>query len=153
MLRTLLQRLVTFSTRKVRLVAGGRWRKAINEESYFVYADGTSVKEDLGEQVTLWPHIGRCDVKWYGDTKHGSSFDMKPSVKEESRDAVVSSLSALDTVIHLKSVCPDYPLVLIAEVIDFDGNGDVDQRNACSVVPDDLRLGAIPAIKKPTAAA
>eukprot|EP00435_Cladocopium_sp_Y103_P070953 s557_g36.t1 len=127
MLRTLMQRLVQFST-----------RKAIAQESYFVYA--TSGKEDIGEQVTLWPHIGRCDVRWYGDTRPRASFDMKPSVKQASHDAVVSSHSVLDTLIHLKSVCPDHPVVLIAEVIDFDGNGDVDQRNACSVVPDDLLL-------------
>ncbi|CAL1148010.1 unnamed protein product [Cladocopium goreaui] len=127
MLRTLMQRLVQFST-----------RKAIAQESYFVYA--TSGKEDIGEQVTLWPHVGRCDVRWYGDTRPRASFDMKPSVKQASKDAVVSSHSVLDTLMHLKSVCPDHPVVLIAEVIDFDGNGDVDQRNACSIMPDDLLL-------------
>ena len=128
MLRTLLQRLVQFST-----------KKALDQESYFVHAS-SSVKEDIGETVTLWPHIGRCDVCWYGDTKPRTSFEMKPSAKEASPDAVVSSHSVVDTVIHLRSVCPEHPVILVAEVIDFDGNGDVDQRNACSVVPDDLLL-------------
>lgn len=127
MLRTLMQRLVQFST-----------RKAIAEESYFVYT--SAGKEDIGEQVTLWPHVGRCDVRWYGDTTQRASFDMNPSVKQASQDAVVSCHSVVDTLMHLKSVCPDHPVVLIAEVLDFDGHGDVDQRNACSIVPDDLLL-------------
>ncbi|CAK9005783.1 unnamed protein product [Durusdinium trenchii] len=128
MLRTLLQRLVYSST-----------RKAIAQQSYFVYSDSPA-KDDVGETVSLWPQIGHCDVRWYGETATRVSFEMKPSVKEASPDAVVSSHSVLDTIIHLKTVCPEHPTVLIAEVVDFDISGDVDQRNACSIVPDDLLL-------------
>ena len=53
------------------------------------------MKGDVGETISLWPgttishrlsrirpHIGRCDVRWYGDTQPKVSFDMTPVAKE-----------------------------------------------------------------------
>eukprot|EP00913_Durusdinium_trenchii_P020937 g19673.t1 len=56
-----------------------------------------------------------------------------------AKDDVGETVSLWPQIGHC-DVCPEHPTVLIAEVVDFDISGDVDQRNACSIVPDDLLL-------------
>lgn len=132
-LRTQLRRLVQLST-----------QKACQQTSYFVYSEtkvlGRNANE-TGQSVSLWPWVGQCNVTWYGNTYPRTTFDMEPSgVKEESQPAVVSTCSVLESALRLSQACPEHPIVLLAEAVDFDVRGDIDQRSSSGVLPHDLLL-------------
>ncbi|CAJ1430675.1 unnamed protein product [Effrenium voratum] len=115
---------------------GWTTRKALEDQGYTT----RDAREGGDRHVSFWPEIGRCDIRWYGDAKPHLSFDAHPKGKEPSDDAVVTTAPVLETLVRLASVCPGKPLVLIAEAVEFDDAGGVDQRHSFGVVPDDLLL-------------
>lgn len=132
-LRTQLRRLVQLST-----------QKACQQTSYFVYSETKVLRRnanETGQCISLWPWVGQCNVTWYGNTYPRTTFDMVPSgAKEESLPAVVSTSSVLESALRLSQACPDHPIVLLAEAVDFDVRGDIDQRSSSGVLPHDLLL-------------
>eukprot|EP00931_Biecheleriopsis_adriatica_P116850 TRINITY_DN92436_c0_g1_i1.p1 TRINITY_DN92436_c0_g1~~TRINITY_DN92436_c0_g1_i1.p1 ORF type:complete len:1205 (+),score=231.45 TRINITY_DN92436_c0_g1_i1:340-3615(+) len=117
--------------------------KAIDRQSYWVVGRTDATQRQFPDDcVDLTPLLHYRKTRWYGEVRLAEPLDKSgpPDIKEETPHAVVTAQSPLDCAMKLAQDEAHHPLVMVAEVYDFDAAGDIDVHNFCSISPDDLLI-------------
>eukprot|EP00930_Biecheleria_cincta_P044370 TRINITY_DN3048_c0_g1_i2.p1 TRINITY_DN3048_c0_g1~~TRINITY_DN3048_c0_g1_i2.p1 ORF type:complete len:1178 (+),score=153.68 TRINITY_DN3048_c0_g1_i2:253-3786(+) len=79
-------------------------------------------------------------TRWYANPKKTQTWDDHQPPKVGREAAVVNDVHPLNSAVAASKSMPGMPIMLVAEVTDFDEHGDIDPRSLSSLGPDDLLL-------------
>lgn len=141
-------------------------KKAIQQQTYEVFQPANKapkgmkvrLEEEATKEATLelrehdtfstvdLSHVlcSAPSIKWYANARNTQTWD-DHQPEEVGRDAVkeaavVTDVHPLNSAVTLSKSMPGMPIMVVAEVTEFDEHGDIDLRYLSSLGPDDLLL-------------